>query len=126
MEGSASPITFDKHDLTKLYNIPNRDLRSVDPEVCPCTQCTCTPFHLCSQAPLLAPSTLFVRENALILIIGALRVIILKDHVLVLSVPGPIDPAGNTAPSICCPKAMQRTLFTWGSCVVLGFFGVRC
>lgn len=61
------------------------------------------------QAPLPAPSTLFVRENALILIIGALRVIILKDHVLVLSVPGPIDPAGNTAQGVCCPKAMQRT-----------------
>lgn len=65
------------------------------------------------QAPLLAPTTLFVREKALIIVLEALRMIIFKDHVLLLAVPGPVDRQGNSAQGVCATSDMQSMERKW-------------
>lgn len=70
--GKATLVQVDKAALVQRLWIPFRDLRQLDP-----------------TAPIPYPSSIFIRERALVVNIESVRMIISKDEVYVSSIPVP-------------------------------------
>ncbi|CAL5219734.1 g1631 [Coccomyxa viridis] len=82
--GTARFQDVNKHELVAHLGIPFRDLRILDPSI-----------------PTPSPSSVFIRENAIIFNIESLRMIITKDEVVLLSSPIPGQPLTNSSnPSV--------------------------
>ncbi|KAK9909360.1 hypothetical protein WJX75_001012 [Coccomyxa subellipsoidea] len=81
--GKISQRRVDKHELCLRLSLPVRDLRILDPAV------------MTSQSP----SSIFIRDNAIIFNIESLRMLIQKDEVILLSSPV----AGHPLTASKCP-----------------------
>lgn len=68
--GSTSYVTVDKHKLVRELNVPYRDLRILDPMVA-------TPY----------PCALLIRPATMLINMEAIRMVVCKDYLYVLSVP---------------------------------------
>ncbi|CAL8467760.1 g7298 [Coccomyxa elongata] len=82
--GKVSQRRVDKHDLCTRLSLPMRDLRILDPTV------------MTSQSP----SSIFIRDNAIIFNIESLRMLVERDEVILLSSPVSGQPlTASTSPS---------------------------
>ncbi|BDA42583.1 magnesium transporter MRS2-B [Coccomyxa sp. Obi] len=82
--GKISQRRVDKHDLCTRLSLPMRDLRILDPTV------------MTSQSP----SSIFIRDNAIIFNIESLRMLVEKDEVILLSSPVSGQPlTASTSPT---------------------------
>ncbi|KAK9803551.1 hypothetical protein WJX73_008351 [Symbiochloris irregularis] len=80
-QGRITHVQVDKHGLVMQFGVPYRDLRMLDPLV-----------------PMPYPSSIFIREKALVVNLESIRMLICDDQVYVLSVPAAGQPGNGRTP----------------------------